>query len=107
MPVLFRHASAQFFAMPLLAFVGLLAIAAPSSAPSSQSDQQAQFQNYSSCPSTGKRGGPCPGYRVGYKVGLCAGGQDRWTNMVWLSESAYREQQRRDAAACARSGNRP
>ncbi|MFZ4284815.1 hypothetical protein [Variovorax sp. HJSM1_2] len=63
---------------------------------------KAQFQNYSSCPSTGKREGHCPGYRIGYKIGLCAGGQDRWSNMVWLTDAAYREQQQREAAACSR-----
>jgi hypothetical protein len=75
--------------------------------PPLNSSQQEQFINYSSCPATGQRSGNCPGYRVGYKVGLCAGGQDRWTNMVWLTEAAYREQQRREAAACARQGANP
>ena len=60
----------------------------------------AAFENYTPCPSTGHRGGACPGYRIAHKVPLCAGGQDRWTNMAWWTEAAAREKQRRDAAAC-------
>jgi hypothetical protein len=73
--------------------------------PSGASDaQRAAFQKYNSCPSTGRRTGECPGYRIAYRVALCAGGQDRWTNMVWLSEPAAREKVRGDAAACAARG---
>ena len=68
--------------------------------------QRAAFQKYNSCPSTGRRTGECPGYRIAYRVALCAGGQDRWTNMVWLSEPAARAKVRGDAAACAARGAR-
>lgn len=63
--------------------------------------QLSAFQKYNSCPSTGRRSGACPGYRVAHKVPLCAGGQDTWTNMLWLTEVAAREKLRSDAAACA------
>src|SRR4051812_25098665 len=62
--------------------------------------QQATFQNYNSCPSTGRRSGACPGYLIAWRVPPCVGGQDRWTNMQWLTEAAAREKLRRDAAAC-------
>ena len=68
--------------------------------------QRAAFQKYNSCPSTGRRTGACPGYRIAYRVALCAGGQDRWTNMVWLSEPAARDKLRGDAAACAARGTK-
>lgn len=63
--------------------------------------QLSAFQKFNSCPSTGRRSGACPGYRIAHKVALCAGGQDIWTNMLWLTEVAAREKLRSDAAACA------
>lgn len=95
MSTVFRRASVYSWVI-----LAMFAATASAQKPIPTKSPQAQFQNFSSCPSTGKRDGNCPGYRIGYKIGLCAGGQDRWTNMVWLTESAYREQQRREAAAC-------
>lgn len=96
------HKPAHMAIVCTFAMLVMPAAMASGQKPAQDNNPQAQFENYSSCPSTGRRGGDCPGYRVGYKVALCAGGQDRWTNMLWLTEAAYREQQRRDAAACAR-----
>lgn len=83
-----------------------MALAGHSVAAQASSAQQATFQNYNSCPSTGRRGGACPGYRIAWRVPPCVGGEDRWTNMVWLTEAAARDKQRRDAAACAARARR-
>ncbi|WP_157900109.1 hypothetical protein [Rhodoferax koreensis] len=69
--------------------------------------QMSAFQKYTTCPSTGRRSGACPGYRIAWKVPPCAGGQDRWTNLVWLTEVAARQKMQSDAAACAASAPRP
>ncbi len=63
--------------------------------------QMSAFQKYTTCPATGRRSGACPGYRIVYKVAPCAGGQDLWTNLIWLTEAAAREKVQSDAAACA------
>jgi hypothetical protein len=67
----------------------------------------AAFENYTPCPSTGRRGGACTGFRIVYKVPPCAGGPARWTNMAWLQDAAAREKLRRDAEACGAPGRVP
>ena len=42
-----------------------------------------QFQREAWCPSTGKRGGKCPGYVVDHPEPLCAGGKDAPSNMQY------------------------
>jgi hypothetical protein len=85
-----------------LAWAALLCAVLCTGAGAEPSDaERSAFQKYNSCPSTGRRSGECPGYRIAYRVAPCVGGQDRWTNMQWLSEPAARDKVRSDAAACA------
>jgi hypothetical protein len=63
--------------MPLL--VLLLAL----SAHPRSSTVKRDFQRSHSCPSTGKRTGPCPGYVKDHIVPLCKGGKDSVSNMQW------------------------
>lgn len=86
------------------AVVWLTALCAglPMAAGAQASDaQMSAFQKYTTCPATGRRTGACPGYRIAWKVPPCAGGQDRWTNLVWLTDAAARQKVQSDAAACA------
>jgi len=42
------------------------------------------FKRHNPCPSTGERGGKCPGYVIDHIHPLCAGGADSHkTNMQW------------------------
>lgn len=82
-----------------VAWAALGACALPAAA-QPRTPEQITFQRYSSCPSTGLRNRYCPGYQIAYKVALCAGGADRWTNMAWVTEPVFQERLRRDDAAC-------
>lgn len=37
------------------------------------------------CPSTGARKGPCRGYVIDHRIGLCVGGPDTPSNMHWMA----------------------
>ena len=52
------------------------------------------FKRQNTCPSTGQRGGKCPGYVVDHVMPLCAGGEDNINNMQWQE---YRESLLKDA----------
>lgn len=49
---------------------------------------RSQFVKANPCPSTGRRGGSCPGYHVDHVVPLACGGADSPGNMQWLSAEA-------------------
>jgi 5-methylcytosine-specific restriction endonuclease McrA len=48
------------------------------------------FRAENPCPATGLKRGACPGWEVDHSVPLCAGGEDRRSNMVWLSKEDHR-----------------
>ena len=56
--------------------------------------QVSAFKRQNTCPSTGQRGGKCPGYVVDHLMPLCAGGEDNVSNMQWQE---YRESLLKDA----------
>lgn len=46
------------------------------------------FQRAHPCPSTGRKRGPCPNYRVDHVRALCVGGADDPSNMQWQTVEA-------------------
>ena len=42
------------------------------------------------CPLTGRSRGACPGWQMDHTVPLCAGGEDKRTNMFWLSTDDHK-----------------
>ena len=50
-----------------------------------------EFKKSHPCPSTGKSGGPCPGYVIDHVQPLKRGGADRPENMQWQTKQAAKE----------------
>jgi hypothetical protein len=48
------------------------------------------FRAANPCPSTGKTKGPCPTHDADHKIPLCAGGEDKASNMHWLAKADHR-----------------
>ena len=61
-----------------------------------------EFQREHPCPSTGKTGGACPGYRKDHVVPLACGGPDAVSNMQWQTIRAARAKDRWERKACGR-----
>ena len=64
------------------AFLLLCSLSAHTDEPRSRA-ARAAFQRANPCPSTQQARGPCPGFVVAHILPLCAGGEDRPTNMQW------------------------
>jgi hypothetical protein len=60
------------------------------------------FRNENPCPATGLKRGACPGFEVDHVTPLCAGGEDRPSNMQWLSKEDHRFKTRVDVRECRR-----
>jgi len=58
------------------------------------------FRAENPCPATGRRAGACPGWQVDHSIPLCAGGEDKHTNMAWLSVEDHRFKTVVDAREC-------
>lgn len=57
------------------------------------------FKKSNPCPSTGSSKGACPGYDIDHRRPLAAGGEDKPSNMQWLSKEQHKQktsQERRD-----------
>lgn len=52
------------------------------------------------CPATGRRSGPCRGWAVDHVRALCAGGEDRPSNMQWISTEDHRFKTLVDVREC-------
>lgn len=52
------------------------------------------------CPSTGRTRGACPGWQVDHVRPLCAGGEDKASNMHWLSIVDHRFKTLVDVREC-------
>ncbi len=55
------------------------------------------------CPSTGEAKGRCPGYVVDHIKPLCAGGQDRPSNMQWQTTAEAKNKDRLEREQCKRT----
>jgi hypothetical protein len=52
------------------------------------------------CPATGRRSGACRGWQVDHAIPLCAGGEDKASNMHWLSNEDHAWKTRWDVREC-------
>ncbi len=52
------------------------------------------FKREHTCPSTGHRGGKCPGYIVDHVKPLCRGGADSPSNMQWQTKAEAKAKDR-------------
>jgi hypothetical protein len=52
------------------------------------------------CPSTGRIRGACPGWQVDHIRPLCAGGEDKRSNMHWLATEDHRFKTSVDVREC-------
>ena len=48
------------------------------------------FKRHNECPSTGLRRGKCPGFDVDHVRPLCMGGEDKVSNMQWITGEDHR-----------------
>ena len=51
-------------------------------------------------PAPGMIRGNCPGYVIVHVTALCAGGNDRWSNMEWLAKENTKLRQQQDQKQC-------
>lgn len=61
-----------------------------------------KFVSVEACPATGVHKLPCPGWEVDHITPLCAGGEDRYWNMQWLSKEDHKFKTRVDVRECRR-----
>lgn len=60
------------------------------------------FRAENPCPATGLKRGACPGYHVDHVIALCAGGDDRPSNMQWITKEDHRFKTLVDVRECRR-----
>ena len=60
------------------------------------------FKRHTECPSTGLRRGKCPGFDVDLIRPLCMGGEDKVSNMQWISREDHRFKTMVDVRECRR-----
>ena len=60
------------------------------------------FRTDNPCPSTGAIRGRCFGYEVDHIIPLCAGGEDRPSNMQWLRIEDHKQKTKKDVRHCAK-----
>lgn len=58
------------------------------------------FRAENPCPATGRRSGPCKGWAVDHIRALCHGGEDKPTNMQWISVEDHRFKTLVDVREC-------
>ena len=44
-----------------------------------------EFKHDNPCPANGERKGPCKGYIMDHRIGLCVGGPDVAANLRWMT----------------------
>lgn len=62
--------------------------------------QRDAFRRTHPCPATGKVRGACPGYVVDHILPLCAGGEDRPSNMQWQTIADGKAKDRIEVLEC-------
>jgi hypothetical protein len=55
------------------------------------------------CPATGRTRGACPGWHVDHVIALCAGGDDRPSNMQWITKEDHRFKTLVDVRECRKA----
>ena len=58
------------------------------------------FRAENPCPATGRRSGPCKGWAVDHVRPLCAGGEDKPSNMQWIENPDHRFKTLVDVREC-------
>lgn len=58
------------------------------------------FRAENPCPATGRRSGPCKGFAVDHVRPLCAGGEDKPSNMQWIEDPDHRFKTLVDVKEC-------
>lgn len=53
-----------------------------------------EFKHEHPCPATGERKGPCRGYVIDHRIGLCVGGIDAPENMRWMAVDTAKQKDR-------------
>jgi len=61
-----------------------------------------EFQREHPCPSTGRTGGACPGYRKDHIKALACGGPDTVQNLQWQTVAAAKAKDRWERKSCGR-----
>lgn len=80
----------------------LLSLPAFAKIPRDQAQVRA-FRAENPCPATSERRGTRPGWEVDHVTPLCAGGEDRPSNMQWLSKEDHRFKTVVDVRECRRA----
>jgi hypothetical protein len=58
------------------------------------------FRAENPCPATSRRSGACPGWAVDHIRPLCAGGEDKGSNMQWIEATDHRFKTLVDTREC-------
>jgi hypothetical protein len=90
----------QNLVLALLLTFPLIADAKLPRSSAAKAEFQRQYQY--PCPSTGGVHGACPGYVKDHVIPLCAGGQDRPSNMQWQTVVDAKAKDRIERRQCAR-----
>ena len=61
------------------------------------------FRAENPCPATGLKRGACPGYHVDHVIALCAGGEDKPSNMQWITKEDHRFKTLVDVRECRKA----
>jgi hypothetical protein len=93
-----------------VAFLTLSLLASSHAATHRSAAEVLAFKQHNPCPATGQARGACPGWLVDHAVPLCAGGEDKPSNMHWLSVEDHRFKTLVDVRECRklrRNAGRP
>jgi len=89
-------------ALIFVAVMGTLAVGPLAAREHRSREVTREFQREHPCPSTGKMGGACRGYRKDYIVPLACGGREAVSNLQWQTVSTAKAKDRWERRACAR-----
>lgn len=80
---------------PALLCLLLALVVAPAEARTKRSQSaKVEFKHAHPCPANGARKGPCKGWIIDHRVGLCVGGSDTPSNMRWQTVEAAKAKDR-------------
>lgn len=61
---------------------------------------RSEFVKANPCPATGRTRGACPGWQVDHITPLKCGGEDRPSNMQWLTIEQHKAKTKAEAKSC-------